>query len=423
MLWNPRPDKVIKYGLDALIRKYYDQGLSDASIHQAANQEINKKIISHELPIDARLSLKTIQRWRTRQSLESRYQAPKEQLHQALLEKYSQGLRDTDLASYFHLNRATIENWRKEHQLAPNRVRSGEAFRPVEETKVSIVQALLDGKNQLQISKDLAVNRGLVIQVAKDLETYMEKEFGKYWDQENIPSEDAINWAASESAGPAIKYVRESLGMDYAQFGELLTRAMQGGRSSSRKYWIGLKYHPSYIKRWETITKRPAWIDLVTIKKIADANGIRFDLLTQWAPQRIRRTLPPGRTYQPSKSLILADIPSRLPPINAPQRAWASRSQVSERRRIKLKRKLRRPESRRQKPRFVQTRMRSPNPMGQAIMLLRQASKMGTVKFAEFLGTDTTKVSEWEQGLRRPNDQQLRHLRTLARQLGILFEY
>lgn len=134
-----------------------------------------------------------------------------------------------------------------------------------------------------------------------------------------------------EQIGRQIRQLREAMGLTQAQFGELLTRANQASRSSSRSkrikgYWIGLVYLPQYLKRWEEAKNMPNWHDLVTIKKIADANQLPFDLPVEAAPQRIQRHLPPGN-YAPGESLLLADLPDPLPPMRS-GRAYGKSSRI-----------------------------------------------------------------------------------------------
>lgn len=114
--------------------------------------------------------------------------------------------------------------------------------------------------------------------------------------------------------------------MTPAQFGALLTRLHQGERKSPRKYWIGLKYLPAYIKRWEA-GDPPSWWALVTMKQIADAHDIPFQLPTDAAPYRIQAELPPGEYYRPEERLLLADLPPTLPSMRS-GRAYASSQKI-----------------------------------------------------------------------------------------------
>lgn len=120
--------------------------------------------------------------------------------------------------------------------------------------------------------------------------------------------------------------LRKALGLTLAQFGTLLTRVTQGGTKFKKKYWIGLKYYPAYIKRWES-GNPPSWWALVTMKQIADAHDIPFQLPTDAAPQRLQGGLPPGEHYQPEDKLLLTDLPASLPPMR-PGRAYASSKRV-----------------------------------------------------------------------------------------------
>lgn len=120
--------------------------------------------------------------------------------------------------------------------------------------------------------------------------------------------------------------LRKALGLTPAQFGALLTRLDQGERKVKRKYWIGLKYYPSYIKRWEA-GDPPSWWDLVTMKQLADAHDVPFQLPVDAAPQRIQGILPPGEYYQPKDKLLLADLPRPLPSMS-PGRAYAPSKRI-----------------------------------------------------------------------------------------------